>query len=118
MLKSGEPRNPAPSILLAGLLLVAIFQPLSLLAAQPPGDVEQRGLLQLIRETEESIAARKWLEAAERLNQAWLMACENEDPLMEGTGADVRQLGPGETEIRAVGGFVDLLAKEVQGGCV
>ena len=103
MLKSGEPRNPAPYILLAGLLLVAIFQPLSLLAAQPPGDVEQRGLLQLIRETEESIAARKWLEAAERLNQAWLMACENEDPLMEGTGADVRQLGPGETEIRAGG---------------
>lgn len=72
-------------------------------AVQPPGDVEQRGLQQLILETEESLASQSWLEAAERLDQAWEMACEGEDPLMVATGTDVRQLAAGETEILAGG---------------
>ena len=72
-------------------------------AMQPPADVEQRGLQQLILETEESLASQSWLEAAERLDKAWEMACEDEDPLMVATGADVRQLAAGETEILAGG---------------
>ena len=72
-------------------------------AMQPPADVEQRGLQQLILETEESLASQSWLEAAERLDKAWEMACEDEDPLMVATGTDVRQLAAGETEILAGG---------------
>lgn len=64
---------------------------------------EQRGLLQLIRETEDSLTARRWLDAAERLNVAWSITCEREDPLLLVSGTDVRQLAPGETEITAGG---------------
>lgn len=70
---------------------------------QPFDEVEQRGLQQLIRETEESLARESWLEAVEKLDQAWTLACEKEDPLMVQTGADTRQLAAGETELLAGG---------------
>jgi outer membrane protein assembly factor BamB len=70
---------------------------------QPLDEVEQRGLQQLIRETEASLATENWLEAVEKLDQAWTMACEKEDPLMVQTGTDTRQLAPGETELLAGG---------------
>ncbi|MFO1001795.1 MAG: PQQ-binding-like beta-propeller repeat protein [Planctomycetaceae bacterium] len=85
-------------------MLICTTGPLaSAFGVQPPDEVEQRGLQQLIRETEESLAKESWLEAVEKLDQAWTMACEKEDPLMVQTGADIRQLAPGETELQAGG---------------
>ncbi len=85
-------------LLLLGLLISAPGLTATVCNGQPPGNVEQRQLEQMIRETQESLAVENWLEAAERLDRAWLIACEKEDPLMMTTGADVRQLAPGETE--------------------
>ena len=85
-------------------VMLFLFSPGSTVdGVQPPAEVEQRGLQQLILETEDSLASQSWLEAAERLDQAWAMACEDEDPLMVATGTDVRQLAAGETEILAGG---------------
>jgi hypothetical protein len=66
-------------------------------------DVEQRGLLQQILETETALAEQKWLEAVEKFDAAWLKAIEKEDPLLLFNGADVKQLAPGQTELRAGG---------------
>ena len=94
--------NMTRQLLLA--MLICTTGPLvSAFGVQPPDEVEQRGLQQLIRETEESLAKESWLEAVEMLDQAWTMACEKEDPLMVQTGADTRQLAPGETELQAGG---------------
>ena len=94
--------NMTRQLLLA--MLICTTGPLfSAFGVQPPDEVEQRGLQQLIRETEESLAKESWLEAVEKLDQAWTMACEKEDPLMVQTGADTRQLAPGETELLAGG---------------
>ena len=89
--------------LLLAMLICTTGPLISTFGVQPPDEVEQRGLQQLIRETEESLAKESWLEAVEKLDQAWTMACEKEDPLMVQTGADVRQLAPGETELQAGG---------------
>jgi len=88
---------------LTGWLTVAVSLGGHALATLPLDEVEQRGLQQLIRETEVSLQSEKWLEAAERFDRAWKMACEDEDPLMVATGADVRQLASGETELLAGG---------------
>lgn len=89
--------------LLLGMLIFTIGSGYSVHGVQPPDEVEQRGLQQLIRETEDSLAKESWNEAVERLDQAWALACEKEDPLMLQTGADTRQLAPGETELLAGG---------------
>lgn len=94
--------NMTRQLLLA--MLICMTGPLfSVFGVQPPDEVEQRGLQQLIRETQESLAKESWLEAVEKLDQAWTLACEKEDPLMVQTGADTRQLAPGETELQAGG---------------
>ena len=89
--------------LLLAMLIITTIPLFNAHGTQPLDEVEQRGLLQLIRETEESLAKESWLEAVEKLDQAWTMACEKEDPLMVQTGADTRQLAPGETELLAGG---------------
>ncbi len=96
--------NSARRVVCVLLLLCAhADRAAEVLAAQPPGDVEQRGLQQLIRETEEAIKAGIWLQATEKFDAAWELASQKEDPLLVNTGADVRQLRPGETEILAGG---------------
>lgn len=89
--------------LLLAMLICTTVSCFSAFGVQPPDEVEQRGLQQMIRETEELLAKESWLEAVEKLDQAWTMACEKEDPLMVQTGADTRQLAPGETELQAGG---------------
>ncbi len=65
--------NMTRQLLLA--MLICTTGPLfSAFGVQPPDEVEQRGLQQLIRETEESLAKESWLEAVEKLDQAWTMA--------------------------------------------
>lgn len=103
MLKIGHFRNRILRAALLGWTIGITWLSPEALRAQFPVEVEQRGLQQLMDETERSLDQENWLDAAERLNRAWILACENEDPLMVTTGADVRQLASGETEILAGG---------------
>ncbi|MEI7701202.1 MAG: PQQ-binding-like beta-propeller repeat protein [Planctomycetia bacterium] len=66
-------------------------------------DVEQRGLLRKIEDTRELLAGQKWLEATERFDEAWALACEGDDAMLDQRGADVRQLAPGQTDLMAGG---------------
>ncbi len=98
------PYSDVRILFLRSTFLAILFCMASYAAAfQRQDDVEQRGLQQLIRETESSLATKNWLEAVEKFDAAWAMACEKEDPLMVVTGADVRQLAPGETQSLAGG---------------
>jgi len=72
-------------------------------SAQAVEDVEQRGLLRKIEDTQELLAGQKWLEATERFDEAWALACEGDDAMLDQRGADVRQLAPGQTDLMAGG---------------
>lgn len=66
-------------------------------------DVEQRGMLQKLLETQQALRAENWLEAAEKFDAAWQLTCQGDDPLLDRTGADVNELAPGETTLTAGG---------------
>ncbi|MFO0976564.1 MAG: PQQ-binding-like beta-propeller repeat protein [Planctomycetaceae bacterium] len=66
-------------------------------------DVEQRGMLQKLLETQKAIQAENWLEAAEKFDAAWELTCQGDDPLLDRTGADVNELAPGRTSLIAGG---------------
>ena len=66
-------------------------------------DVEQRGMLRRIDEIKESLQKEAWLEAVQRFDDAWRIACQNEDPLLEQRGIQQRQLAPGESDVLAGG---------------
>jgi len=72
-------------------------------AFQDGDDVRQRELLKLISDAEKSLTDQQWLQAVERFDTAWALACEREDPLLTASGADVNQLKPGETQQLAGG---------------
>jgi hypothetical protein len=83
------------------IVMALLFTSTSQVRAQlgePIEETEERGLRQLIGETQQSIASEKWLEAIEQFDTAWKSTCESGDPLMTLSGADVRQLLPGQTE--------------------
>ncbi len=48
-------------------------------------NIQQRELQQIIRETEESLSARNWVQAAEKFDAAWQRICQGEDPLLTPT---------------------------------
>ena len=58
-----------PAQALAGLLLCILTT--SAFAAQDGEDVRQRELLQMIFDTEQSLAAKQWLQAVEQFDAAW-----------------------------------------------
>lgn len=91
-----------PTRMLAGLLMLCILTT-SAFAAQDGEDVRQRELLQMIFDTEQSISAQQWLQAVEKFDAAWERACEREDPLLTGSGADADELAAGQTQ-RLAGG--------------
>lgn len=72
-------------------------------AAVGDEDVEQRGLLRRVREVEEALGKESWLEAVQRFDEAWGLACEGDDPLLERRGTEQRQLAPGESDVLAGG---------------
>ncbi len=90
---------------LSAAFWVLLQSPQSTVLGQDGGsqEAEERGLRQLIIETREVMAQSKWIEAAEKFEAAWKASCEAGDPLMLTTGADVRQLSPGQTEEMAGG---------------
>lgn len=69
----------------------------------PEDDVEQRGVLRRIDEVEEALRKESWLEAVQRFDEAWSLAAEGPDVLLEQRGADIRQLAPGEADVLAGG---------------
>ncbi len=66
-------------------------------------EVEQRELLRRIEETQELLQNQKWLEATERFDEAWQLACDGDDAVLDPRGADIRQLAPGQTDLMAGG---------------
>ncbi|MFM8475951.1 MAG: hypothetical protein ACKOEO_09145, partial [Planctomycetaceae bacterium] len=66
-------------------------------------DVEQRGVLRRIEEVEESLQKESWLEAVQRFDDAWRLASEGADVLLESRGAEIRQLAPGTADALAGG---------------
>ena len=72
-------------------------------ATQNGEDVRQRELLQMIFDTEQSMTGKQWLQAVEQFDAAWERACEREDPLLTGSGANADQLAAGQTQ-RLAGG--------------
>lgn len=66
-------------------------------------DVEQRGVLRRIEEVEEALQKESWLDAVQRFDEAWRLASEGEDVLLEQRGAEIRQLAPGTADVLAGG---------------
>ena len=66
-------------------------------------ETEERELLRQVQETEQLLADKKWLAAAEQFEAAWDLAAASGDPVLEKRGADVRQLAPGQTDVVAGG---------------
>ncbi len=95
-----------PALTLAGVLLCMLKS--SSFATQNGEDVRQRELLQMIFDTEQSLTAKQWLQAVEQFDAAWERACEREDPLLTGSGADADQLVAGQTQ-RLAGGRARLV---------
>ncbi|MFM7058444.1 MAG: PQQ-binding-like beta-propeller repeat protein, partial [Planctomycetota bacterium] len=91
----------APALLLS-LLLCTSSRPLQAQAV-PADDVEQRGVLRAIEEVEEALRKESWLEAVQRFDDAWRLASEGEDVLLESRGAEIRQLPPGTADALAGG---------------
>ena len=50
-------------------------------------EVEQRELLRRIEETQELLQNQKWLEATERFDEAWQLACDGDDAVLNPLGA-------------------------------
>ena len=90
-----------PALMLTGVLMCMLTS--SAFATQNGEDVRQRELLQMIFDTEQSLVAKQWLQAVEQFDVAWERACEREDPLLTGSGADADQLAAGQTQ-RLAGG--------------
>jgi len=88
-----------------GLLVPSCHTVQAIQVAEPSDgqSVEQRGLEQMVREVDESLAAKNWLEAAEKFDTAWQAAVRGDDPLMLKFGTETRQLAPGETSSVAGG---------------
>lgn len=78
-------------------------------------DVEQRGVLRRIEEVEEALQKESWLEAVQRFDEAWRLASEGEDVLLEQRGAEIRQLAPGTADVLA-GGKARLERVYLEGG--
>jgi outer membrane protein assembly factor BamB len=72
-------------------------------AAPGDEDVEQRGLLRRVKDVEEALARESWLEAVQGFDEAWGLACEGDDPLLEQRGTEQRQLAAGESDVLAGG---------------
>ncbi len=69
----------------------------------PAEDIEQREVLRRIEELEDSLQKQSWLEAVQRFDDAWRLASEGEDVLLESRGAEIRQLAPGTADALAGG---------------
>ena len=66
-------------------------------------EVQQRQLIQAIRDIEQAIVGKNWLQAASLFDSAWSQICEGEDPPLTANGGDVQQLRPGQSELLAGG---------------
>jgi hypothetical protein len=94
-------------------VLLLVFGPgrLDLVYSQPPEPspetvserTQPRELLQLVQETEDALAAGKWLQAAEQFAGAWELVCRDEDPLLLPDTAEAEQIPAGTSQQTAGG---------------
>lgn len=78
-------------------------QPLPQGASETADNVQQRELLQLLRETEQSLAEQNWVEAATQFDSGWQRVCSGEDPLLTPAVDQAQPLPPGQSQLLAGG---------------
>lgn len=100
------------SLTLYGNLFAAIAEPRPQVSDVPPAavadesrtiDVQNRALVQLIRDLETSLAAGNWGQAVTQFDSGWKLVSSGEDPLLIPMAGDVNQLAAGRHEVAAGG---------------
>ena len=88
-----------------GLILVAVLlmQSFSTAASMQQDGIQQRQLLQGIRDIEAAMNGSNWSQAASLFDATWSQICEGEDPLLTNIAGDTAPLRPGQSEILAGG---------------